>query len=152
MLEAETVMHLDLGARGHKLYLEPAARAAHTNFALLSSWLPVQFHAGRVFGAARARDWPAAKRLFYAAVSPLIPAVRLARCLRELLVRPGQPRLLATKIAPMLAAGLAVDGLGQLAGYLFGFGNAVQQMARYEFHRFRHIPESDRLQAEESAP
>ena len=32
MLEAETVLHLDLGARGHRLLLCAAARRRHVNF------------------------------------------------------------------------------------------------------------------------
>jgi hypothetical protein len=152
MLEAETVLHLELAANGYALYLEPKAKAAHTNFALASSWFPVQFYAGRVFGAARARQWPTAKRLFYAAASPLIPAVRMARCLRELWRRGGASQVLALRIAPMLGVGLLLDGLGQFSGYLWGEGDAVEQVARFEFHRFRHVPESDRRQAVERAP
>jgi hypothetical protein len=40
--------------------------------------------------------------------------------------------------------GLAADGLGQLLGYLSGAGGAAQQLARCEFRRIDHVPESDR--------
>ncbi len=143
LMEAETVLHLDLARRGHQLRMEPEARTAHTNFALLSSWVPVQFYAGRVFGASRAAAWPIAKRLLYFAASPLIPAVRLFRCLREL-AKPGRPSRRIPAMLPLLALGLALDGLGQMTGYLFGAGDAVERVAAYEFHRFQHIPASDR--------
>src|SRR5262249_54038198 len=79
MMEAESVMQWDLRARGHELYLDPAARTFHTNFGLLRSWVAVQLLGGRVFGAARARGWPIWKRILFVAASPLIPLVRARR-------------------------------------------------------------------------
>lgn len=151
MLEAETVMHFDLRRRGHRLSLAPTARAAHTNFALIASWLPVMYHQGRVFGASRAREWGAGRRLLYAGASPLIPAVRLWRCLREMR-RLGRAAPSPVRLAPMLALGLVMDGAGQMMGYLFGAGRSVERVARYEFHRFRHVPETDRRAAQGAAP
>lgn len=151
MMESETVLHFDLAARGHSLYLEPKARVAHTNFALMRSWFPVQFYAGRVFGAARASAWPLPKRLFYGVASPLIPWVRMARCLKELR-RPGRPAQLIPRLFFPLLAGLALDGFGQMMGYVFGVGNAARRVSEYEFNRFDHVPASDRREAEERAP
>ena len=143
LMDAETVLHLDLARRGHQLRMEPEARTAHTNFALLSSWLPVQFYNGRVFGGSRAAAWPIAKRLLYFAASPLIPAVRLYRCLREL-AKPARHSRRIPGMLPLLTLGLALDGLGQMLGYLFGVGGAVARAAAYEFHRFEHITAADR--------
>lgn len=151
MMESETVLHFDLSARGHSLYMEPKALVAHTNFALVRSWFPIQYFAGRVFGAARAAAWPSPKRFIYGAASPLIPLVRMARCLRELR-RPGRPAQLIPRLFFPLLAGLALDGLGQMMGYLFGAGSAAQRVAFYEFNRFDHVPLSDRREAEERAP
>lgn len=146
-MEAETLLHIDLRHRGYQLYLEPRAQAFHTNFGLASSWFRVQFYAGRVFGASRARNWNLLKRLIYFAASPLIPGVRLWRCLRELM-KPGRPSNLIPRILPALSFGLLLDGLGQMAGYLFGVGDALDRVAQYEFHRFRHISEQERRAAE----
>jgi hypothetical protein len=151
MLQAETVLHFDLSHRGHQLYLESNACAAHTNFALLSSWLPVQFYAGRVFAASRASQWGIARRILFCGGSPLIPVVRLWRCLREL-TRPGRPYRLIPRMLPFLCAGLALDGLGQMMGYLFGPGSAVERVGHYEFHRFLHIPHADLRALKERAP
>lgn len=63
MLVSETVMHLDLCRKGYRLYIESSARAAHVNFSLLSSWLPVQLYSGRVFAGSRARNWSLLRRL-----------------------------------------------------------------------------------------
>jgi hypothetical protein len=151
MMESETVMHFDLASRGYSLYLEPKARVAHTNFALMRSWFPIQYFAGRVFGAARSAAWPLPKRLLFGIASPLIPLVRMARCLRELR-RPGRPARRIPRLFFPLLAGLILDGLGQMMGYVFGAGNAAHRVAFYEFNRFDHVPASDRQEAEERAP
>jgi hypothetical protein len=137
MLEAETILHWDLRAKGYQLYLEPAAKTAHANFGRLSSWMPVQFHWGRLFAANRAQRWPWRRRMFFAAGSPLIPLVRLGRVIRELW-HPGRQRGLIFWVLPALLLGLCLDGLGQMMGYAFGAGNATQRLGRAEFHRELH--------------
>ena len=46
---------------------------------------------------------------------------------------------------PVMLVGLALDGVGQMLGYAFGVGNAVEEVAKVEAHRARHITERDRL-------
>ena len=48
------------------------------------------------------------------------------------------------RLAPMLVAGLAVDAAGQAVGYLFGSGDAVGRLARFEFGRSAHVTDEDR--------
>ena len=120
MLEAETVLHWELRAQGHQLWLEPAARIAHVNFSRWRTWLGMQFHLGRVFAATRAQHWPLWKRIVFVCGSPLIPLVRLSRSCQR---------------SPALVIGLTVDGLGQLAGYAAGAGDSAPKLAHYEFHR-----------------
>lgn len=140
MLEAESLLHWDLRSRGYQLYLEPAAKTAHTNFAQLPTWIKVQFHAGRVFGADRARNWSVFKRLLYVIASPLIPLVRLQRILRELHQRRQYGLML--RVLPMLLLGLGIDGFGQLVGYAKGMGGSMQQISAFEFHRDRYTTQS----------
>jgi hypothetical protein len=143
LLEAETVLHLELRAQGLRLVVEPRARAAHTNFGRFGVWLPVQYHCGRVFAAQRARDWGWAKRAFYAAASPLIPCVRLVRALGHLR-RAERPRPSLVRLAPLLGLGLVADGLGQLLGYVAGGGVSSRCLTGFEFRRVDHVPEGDR--------
>ena len=151
VLEAETVLHIELARHGHQLRVEPRVRAAHTNFALASSWLPIMYYQGRVFGASRARGWRVGRRLAYGAAAPLIPLVRLMRCVSEVRRRRGaMPPL--RRLLPLLVVGLVFDAAGQFMGYLGGAGEAVTRVAQYEFHRFRHVPEADRRAAEAEAP
>jgi hypothetical protein len=143
MLESETVMHLDLNRKGYRLCIEPAARAAHVNFSLMSSWLPVQLYSGRVFAGNRIYSWSLSRRLLYGIASPLIPIIRLWRILREL-SRPGRPRHLMVRLLPMLILGLLFDGAGQMIGYLTGPGSATHKLGLYEFNRVNYITEEDR--------
>jgi GT2 family glycosyltransferase len=138
MLEAESVLHWDLRAKGYQLYLEPAAKIAHLNFALLSSWLPIQYHAGRQFAAIRAQAWSFPHRLLFTGAAPLIPLVRLWRIQKQIR-RSGQPRGLLYRVLPALMLGLGLDGLGQMVGYGLGIGGSIQKVAKYEFHREQHI-------------
>jgi glycosyl transferase family 2 len=143
MIEAETVLHWDLRMQGHKLYLEPAARMAHVNFSDPWTWIPLRFNGGRLFAACRGRSWSVFRRALYAAAAPLIPLVRLARTVRDLL-RPGRPRRLLPRLFLPLAVGLAIDGLGEMVGYAFGMGNAMRVLTDMEFDRRRHLNARDR--------
>jgi hypothetical protein len=144
-MEAETVLHMEWSAQGRRLLVEPQARTRHVNYSLWSSWIPVQLLAGRLFGGMRSASWPRGRRLFYAAASPLIPAVRFWRCMREFL-KPGRSRRRFFRAAPALAFGLALDGIGQFLGYLLGAGDSMERLSRYEFNRIDHVrPEERRL-------
>lgn len=143
MMEAETVLHWDLREKGYRLYMESKASAAHTNFSLWSSWVPAQFFNGRLFAGARARQKPLPWRIVFALGSPLIPIVRLWRIWAGLPSQDLKIRFLSCLHALMI--GLAIDGMGQMVGYAFGTGNALDKVARFEVDRFKHIREQDRL-------
>ena len=141
-LEAESTLHWDLRARGHGLYLEPAARTHHFNYSRATAWLPATYLTARTFAGRRVRGWSAARRLAFALASPLIPLVRLRRCVRDFRrsrVRPSVPQVL-----PALATALAVSAIGEAVGYLFGPGDAPWKVSAYEFHRDRQVTAHDR--------
>lgn len=143
MMEAETVLHWDLRGKGHRLYMESTASVAHTNFSLWSSWLPAQYYNGRLFAGTRARQKPLTWRFVFTMGSPLIPAVRLWRIWAGLPSKELKVRFLCC--IHSLVIGLAVDGVGQMIGYAFGAGNALERVGRYEMDRFRHVREQDRI-------
>jgi hypothetical protein len=149
MMEAESVLQWDLVSRGMRLYLDPTARLAHTNFAKLKIWTSVQFHAGRVFGGTRARGWPLWKRAFYACASPLIPLVRLKRCWTYSRRIGGTERMTPALLATLLW-GLSLDGIGQMLGYAAGCGRSNR--IAHEFCRVNHITEDDRRQLNDIVP
>jgi GT2 family glycosyltransferase len=139
-LEVETELHRDMESRGEGLYLEPEAKISHINVSRWSAWLPSLFHGGRIYAAARSRYWPLARRFLYAAAWPLIALVRMARLLS------GWPEAAPPplRLAAILLVGLAVDAVGQAAGYVAGAGRAAERMARFEFDRIDHVRAADR--------
>jgi hypothetical protein len=141
-LEAESVLHWDLREKGWRLVLEPKARTHHFSFSRPASWLTATYLQSRAFAGRRTRDAGLARRLFWVAACPLIPAVRLRRCVRDS-HRSSAGRSLIRAL-PALAASLAVSALGEAVGYAFGEGDAPQQVARYEFRRDLHVSERDR--------
>ncbi|MGE3151600.1 MAG: glycosyltransferase family 2 protein [Nitrospiraceae bacterium] len=143
MMEAETLLHWDMRRKGHRLWLEPTALVAHTNFSLWRSWVPVQYYNGRLFAGARARGMAAWRRLIFVAGSPLIPPLRLWRIWKG--IEAGEQKRRFMLNLPALVIGLVLDGVGQLVGYAAGIGDAADDVARYEFHRFQHIRAEDRL-------
>jgi hypothetical protein len=135
LMEAESVLQWDMRRRGHSLFLEPAARAAHTNFARWATFRPVQVMNGRAFADTRSRDWPTSKRIAFAVASPLIPVVRFARAVRDARGA-GIPVSLLLRVAPSLAAGLILDGIGQMLGYAFGADESLRvDLVCFESHR-----------------
>lgn len=134
LMEAETVLHWRLRAGGHRLWQESRARVAHTNFERWGTWLFVTYHAGRVFAAMRALEWPLGQRVAFALASPLIPLVRLVRHLRQGAAAPWPMRLVLA-VAPTLAVGLVVNAAGQALGCLAGAGRSRAIMVAWEFAR-----------------
>ncbi len=145
MLEAETVLQWDLRARGHELYLEPAAATRHFNISLPGPTIPLRLAVGRMFGAARARGWPLARRAAYAAASPLIPFVRFIR-LVPIARRCSGGRRIFPAVLPPLLAGLVLDGLGEFLGYTLGGGESVARVTGFEYDRERNMRPRERAE------
>lgn len=143
MLDAESILHWDLRAKGYKLYLEPKARTFHQNFTARKPSLTLRFNGGRLFASSRAQSWPVWRRALFACASPLIPLVRCQRIARELL-KPGRPRHLLPRLLPSLFVGLVFDGAGEMTGYAFGAGGAMAKLSDMEFHRERYMTDHDR--------
>lgn len=136
LLELETLLHWDLRARGHQLYLEPAARTLHVNHARLPAFVREHFYVGWLFAASRSRRWSRAHRLLYAAAAPVVPVVRLRRLVSPIRRSAARWRLLPGVLPPLLL-GLAVNTLGEMLGYTLGFASASQRVTEVEFHRER---------------
>jgi hypothetical protein len=136
LMTADTIMHAELRARGHELYLEPAARVDHLNVSQLRWALVERFESGRTFAGMRARDWGAGRRLAYAAGSPLIPLVRFRRIRRYVRRSPDAPSL--ARLGPALALALGVSAFGEFVGYLLGRGK-TDHLYDMELHKVRYV-------------
>ncbi|MEM6704891.1 MAG: hypothetical protein AAF690_19390 [Acidobacteriota bacterium] len=142
MLEAESLIHWDLRERGERLLLLPGARTLHLNFSRPLASLKLRFHGGRAFAAARSESWSLPRRLFYALAAPAIPPLRLARTVRTLRQTPDRGVLL--RVLPALAGLLALDGLGEAAGYVLGAGASDHWLSRIELRRERYLRDADK--------
>lgn len=141
-LEAESVLHWDLRDKGWRLVLEPRARTHHFSFSRPASWLRATFLQSRAFAGRRTYGAGAARRLFWVAAVPLIPAVRIRRCLRDSRRSAVGPSLL--RALPALSAALAVSAVGEAVGYALGEGDAAERVSRFEFRRDLHVTDRDR--------
>lgn len=144
MWEDEGALFLDLRSRGIPLYLEGQALSYHVNISDLPSYLILDFIGQRSFAHARARvgNWGLARRLFCALAMPLVPALRMARILRDL-VRTGRHRQLLPQILVPITLALIFGACGEAMGYLLGPGNAARQKRVFEFQRDKVLAASD---------
>jgi len=133
LMHAESVMHRHLAAQGYKLLLAPETCTSHHNFATWRDWIPSRYLTGRLYAAVWSRNWSSSRRYFYACASPLIPFIRLWRVGKT--IRRRESPMKTALLIPLLFAGLAIEGFGQMRGYAFGAGDAAEKLARYEFHR-----------------
>lgn len=136
MLNSEAVMHQDLTRRKHKLFLETRASVQHLNIAMWSPFLKHKFWGGRLFGSIRAdsEHWSISRRILYACGGGLIPLLRFWRLIptlqRTRAVRTFHPAFIAA-----LIVGLIVHAVGEVAGYLFGTGQALTHYSPIESNR-----------------
>lgn len=143
MLEAETLIQWDMRSKGLRLYHSSEARTRHTNFSLVPPFMNACYACGRSFGAARALHWNLVNRAIFTVASPLIPAVRLFRILRDVQASPTQRQSLRGAL-PALIFGLLLDGLGQMLGYALGPGDSAERLRIVEFDRASNITAKDR--------
>jgi hypothetical protein len=136
-VEFEYSLHQDLRARGYQLYQAASARTYHRNVTLPVSWFREQFYTGRIFAGVRAARWPLPQRLLYIVGSPMIPLVRLGRCLNEIRRRGLQDHLLP-RVLPTMILGLVVTTLGEVVGYAVGQGRTSETLTDLELYRERH--------------
>jgi hypothetical protein len=136
----ESLLQSDMLAPGYYLYLNPAAGTHVLNMTRISSFRAEQFPGARAYAAYRARygGWPVWRRLSYVAGGALIPLVRLRRVLQQIR-RCGRQAELLPRILPLLAIGLVSSGLGEVLGYAFEAGTAVERKSELESHRERHL-------------
>lgn len=134
----------DLQAQGERFYLSHS-RLAHANPSRLLPTIKLRFNAGRLYGWSRAttNGWTPLHRVLYVAGGPVIPFLRFSRLKAELFGR-GKRSDLTPRIWPALFFGLALDALGQMAGYAFGPGRSISILEVFEMDRMKHLKRSER--------
>jgi predicted dehydrogenase len=143
MLKGETLLQWDMRSKGLRLWQSREARTRHTNFSLVAPFAEASFCNGRAFAAARAMPWSMGRRAIFAMASPLIPAVRFFKIIRDAKGLPAVRDILRRAL-PALALGLFLDGLGQMLGYASGPGDSAGRLKKVEFNRAQNITPKDR--------
>jgi glycosyltransferase involved in cell wall biosynthesis len=142
MMQAPTLLHWDMRVKGHRLYLEPAAKVRHVNITRLPSFILDHFYGARVFAAARARNWSWLQRLFYVSGTPVLMLRTLRGWLRHLR-RTSLDRELLPKAWPLLLLSLAIWSLGEMIGYGLGIGKAEHHTLDFDARRGSHLSRRD---------
>jgi hypothetical protein len=133
LMEAESVLHRRLQAKGYELYLESGTCTSHLNFNTWSSWMPKRYYSGRQFASTWANSWSWPRRLLFTVASPLVPWIRLLRAQRN--VRRSQSLGFLLRLLPFMLTGLLMEGVGHMMGYAAGAGDSFEKVGKYEFHR-----------------
>lgn len=146
LLEFEAALHDALRAQGHRLYLAADAVSSHVNLSQPGSFIKSDFLGQRGFGSMRwqGQGWSWPRRLFYAAASPLIPPLRLARSVKDVR-RCSKGKGLVPWIYPIMAVAMVAGAVGEALGYLFGTGRAAADRLDLELDRNAFIVEADRV-------
>ena len=143
MTEGEDMIGV-LHEGGHEIWFAPDARIGHANISSALPWLHQRYLAGRVIAANRSRSWSVARRMFYAAASPFIPAVLLWRHKAGIRRTAGAAKRRGT--LPMLVIGLVAQAAGELAGHLAGSDAATRdRYDDYEIRRLMFVRDGDRV-------
>jgi hypothetical protein len=130
---------VDLRAAGRRFAFQPSTRIEHVNVTRPSAWLVERYLGGLLTANSRMERWSLGRRLLYAAGSPLIPAVVLARVARGV-ASARRAHGVPLAVYPALLLGALVSAIGELVGYLGGpVARAERRMTEYEIHRLRYL-------------
>ena len=124
-----------LRARGARFFFQPRARLPHANVSHGKPWIEQRFICGLLVGNARKRRWGFAKRLVYAAGSPLVPFLTVYR-LRGALASLRRRGELHVSMLLAVFVGAVVRTAGETVGYLRGSAIGTQErMDHFELHK-----------------
>ncbi len=137
LMQAESVLHRRLKAKGYDLFLESRTCTAHVNFSMWAPWIPLKYYTGRQFAATWSQSWSWPRRLAFILASPLILLLRLWNIQKA--VRRSQGIIFFIRLLPAAFLGLLVESIGHSAGFAAGMGNSISKVAQYEFDRDRYI-------------
>ena len=151
----EIVFHLDLTARGERLYLCGEVASRHVQISDMRVLLHQELTMQRVFACTRVEimGWGWGKRLLYAAAFPLIPVLRVRRALKALARAPERRRRLMPRVALVMFAAASAGAIGEATGYLFGGKRrALERAMPWELDRYAYLGATDAARPRDAAP
>lgn len=119
----ENVLHERLLSLGMELRVEPTIVVYHAKNFSFFDFLAQRYFFGRAFAAARVATAPRRRRLFFVAISLLLPPLFLWRYARYFVGKRRFIRELITA-SPLLALFAVAWSVGEFFGYAFGDGGA----------------------------
>ena len=149
LLQAETVMHWELAKRGARFFVDPAAQGAHFNISRLGAFLRERLYSSRVFSPVWSRHWPWRRRLYFAALGPLIGVRRVGPLRRRMACIPNL-EVSRVRLLLLIFVSLLFGGAMYSVGFLFGAKGCEGFEWQEEIDRGRLMRRSDRalLQAQ----
>lgn len=147
MFESENLLE-ELRGRGHRFYLEAAARARHLNVSRPAAYARAEFLGGRLYAAGRVRRerWSAGSRALYAVAAPAAVIVRLRRRASDLR-RIRRTARLPAGVSFLLLLGVLSHMGGVTAGCLLGAGDAARRRLPIETDRRAYLHAADWLES-----
>lgn len=144
LLVRANILHMDLRAKGHGLYMEDKAVIHHVNVSKALSIILDLFYNGWLYTAALAdyKKLSRFERLKGIIMEPPIIAKHFLGTLAGIR-RAGKSRELLPRALPIIVSGLAVHMLGKMYGYVAGHGSAQKHINSYEFDRYKYITAED---------
>lgn len=134
MLSHGDVLAQIFSARRYRTMFEPSAVIAHANLSQARWWFEQRYLAGLLVGESRRRRWVVPRRLLYAAATPLVPAVIVARL--GAAIRAGRGDGMGVLAIPALLTGAVFRTAGELVAYVRGASDAAQvRMDEYELFK-----------------
>ena len=133
--EGEDMLAL-LRAGGHDVRFVPDAAIEHANISGGAQFLRQRYLSGRVIAGTRSMQWSGTRRAVYAIASPLVPFVLFRRH------RQGIARVIRSSHPPrttaiLVAAGMVMQAIGEMAGYVSGDSDSVR--SRYDSEEIRRL-------------
>jgi len=122
----EFFLHRRLAQQGVELYSDPDLVVSHEKEFGWLEFLSQRYHHSRSFAGVRLRESPYWRRLAYAVLTPLLPALLLVRIGRTLARKRRFPLLLRT--LPALLTYLAAWAWGEAMGAVGGVGRSLERV------------------------
>ncbi|MGD9652341.1 MAG: glycosyltransferase [Candidatus Dadabacteria bacterium] len=144
ILVRANILHMDLRAKGHRLYMEDKAVIHHVNVSKTVSIILDLFYNGWLYTAALA-DYKGLSRLERLKGIVMEPPIIAKHFLGTLgsIRRAGKSKELLPRTLPIITAGLISHMAGKIWGYIAGNGNAQRYINSYEFDRYKYITAED---------
>jgi len=141
LLATDFHAHRQLLSRGHRLYVESDAVAAHENYSRLGDLLWANHEYCRALAADRSHieGWGAIRRLLQGLATPFVaPPISVLRLLRSLPGRPGMTHQVMTA-APLMLLCAIWSGVGESLGYILGGRGLAERVKHWEVEATRSL-------------